>query len=383
MNDVTDLNAARARARRRRSAGVAIDFDPGRLVLARRLAGVQRTRIAAAVGVTPAAVTQFEKGLSRPTLPVLEGMSDALGVPPEFFRSGNPVPGLSPGGAHFRSLRATTSLEREAALAFAEVALVVFSALERFVELPEVSLPELEVPADLETDDAVSLARASRKLMGLEGGPVPNMVRLLEAHGAVVIEMHEGSHRVDAFSHQGQLRPVVVLSSLKGDRARRRFDAAHELGHLVMHHDIEPGSRLAEEQAHAFAAEFLAPGDELGPQLPTKLDWLALHELKRRWGISLKALVVRSFKLGRFGETTYQRAMRQLSAWGLPEPGPLGPPEMPVLLPRALALLDEPEPTEWLARETGLPVEVVSRVLEASGDRAQRPVLRLDVATDA
>jgi len=313
-------------------------------------------------------------------LPVLHGLAEVLGVPPEFFRAGNPVPALASDGAHFRSLRATTSLERETALAFAELALAVFDAVERYVELPAVRVPDLDVPPDLGTSEARNLAREARQAMGLGAGPVPNVVRLLEAYGVAVVQLNEASERVDAFSHQGGRRPVIVLSSLKGDKARRRFDAAHELGHLVMHHDTEPGSRLVEDQAHAFAAEFLAPSDQIGPELPTRLDWPTLHELKRRWGMSLKALVFQSHKLDRFGETTYKRAMKQLSVWGLPEPGPIGPPEAPVLLPRALELLDEPDTARWLARQTGLPIEIVARIVEAAGGEAPRPAVQLDIS---
>lgn len=379
MNGVTNLDEARERARTRRAAGVATDFDPQRLSLARRLAGVPRTRIAEAVGVTPAAVTQYEKGASRPTIPVLAALAQVLNVPAEFFRSGYPVPSLPQTGAHFRSLRTTSSLEREAALAFAELALVAFAAVERFVELPLLDLPDLEVPADLFTEAVVELARHARSGMGLGEGPVPNMVRLLEAHGVAVVELDEGSRRVDAFSHQGASRPVVVLSSFKGDKARRRFDVAHELGHLVMHPDTEPGSRLIEQQAHDFAAEFLMPADQIGPELPRRLDWPKLHELKRRWGVSLKALVVRSYKLERIGETAYQRAMKQLSSWGLPEPGPLGRPEEPVLLVRALQLIDEDDVEGWLAGQAGLPREVVERVIRGAGGRAVRPAVDLAV----
>ena len=378
MNNVVDLNSARERARNRRAVGVATDFDPQRLILARRLAGVPRTRIAAAVGVTPAAVTQYEKGASRPTIPVLAALSTALDVPEEFFRAGYPVASLSAAAAHFRSLRTTTSLERESALAFAEIALAAFDAVEQFVELPPVALPEFQLPPDLFTDNVTELARQSRLSMGLGEGPVPNMVRLLEAHGVAVVEFDDASQRIDAFSHQGENRPVIVLSSLKGDKARRRFDVAHELGHLVMHPETEPGSRLVEQQAHGFAAEFLMPADEIRGQLPRRIDWPKLHELKRQWGVSLKALIVRAYRLERIGEATYQRAMKQLNFWGLPEPGPLGPPETPVLLARALELIDNEDPAVWVATQTGLPRAIVDRVVGGAERQIARPTVSLD-----
>jgi Zn-dependent peptidase ImmA (M78 family)/transcriptional regulator with XRE-family HTH domain len=375
MTAPADLQAARARATRRRAAGVASDFDPTRLALARRLAGMQRTAVARAVGVTPAAVTQFEKGQTKPTLPVLAALSEALGVSPEFFRTGIPVQPLPAAAAHFRSLRSTSALEREKSLAFAELAVVVFDAVERHVELPAVTLPELDVPPDLTLDDVARLAQEARVAMGLGTEPVPNMVRLLEAHGVAVLQLDDATRRVDAFSHQSVVRPLVLLNPLKGDKARSRFDAAHELGHLLMHLDTEPGSRLVEDQAHAFAAEFLTPAAQIGPALPRRLDWPALHELKRRWGVSLKALVVRSYKLERIGDATYQRALRELSSWGIPEPGPLGPPEVPVLLSRALDALDEPHAVRWLSEQTYLPEQTVLRVLDAGGHHVDRPAV--------
>lgn len=44
---------------------------------------------------------------------------------------------------------------------------------------------------------------------------------------------------------------IVFMRDLdkSDDKARSRFDAAHELGHLLLHHDAEPGSKVIENQA--------------------------------------------------------------------------------------------------------------------------------------
>jgi Zn-dependent peptidase ImmA (M78 family)/transcriptional regulator with XRE-family HTH domain len=373
-----DLSAARRRAVRRRAAGVVADFDPARLALARRLAGMPRARLAQAVEVTAAAVTQFEKGLTKPTVPVVEQLSRVLGVPPEFFRAGQPVPSLPAASAHFRSLRATTSLERERALAFAELTLAVFTAVEQYVDLPPPALPDLDVPPDLTPADVTRLAGEARRHLGLDAGPVPHMVRLLEAHGVVVVRLDSDDvRRVDAFCHHHGGRPVVLLNPAKGDKARSRFDAAHELGHLLMHHDTEPGSRLVENQANAFAAEFLAPAAEIADALPGRIDWVTLQALKRHWGVSVKALVYRSHVLGRFDHGTYQRALRGLAEMGLPEPGSLGPPETPVLLARALGLMGGEAALSQLCADTGLPASSIDRVARAAGVGQERPVVTL------
>ena len=384
MNEPIDLSEARRRAAARRGAGVAVDFDPARLALARRLAALPRTRLGRMVDVTPSAITQYEKGQSKPTIPVVDRLAEALGVPTEFFRAGHPIPGLPTGGAHFRSLRSTTALERERALSFGELALAVFAVVELHVDLPPVRLPELDIAADaieeLDRAGIEALARQARALMDVGPGPAPNVVRLLEANGVAVVRLEEASRKVDAFSHQQACRPLVLLTTGKGDKARSRFDAAHELAHLLIHHDVEPGSRLVEQQAHTFAAEFLAPGAEIVDDLPDRLDWTAFHKLKRRWGISLKALVMRAHNLGRITNSTYQRGMRQLATWGLPEPGALGPPEAPVLLFRAVDLLGpRGAALAQLAADSGLPISQVERVWRACGGDEIRPSLDLTV----
>jgi Zn-dependent peptidase ImmA (M78 family) len=77
--------------------------------------------------------------------------------------------------------------------------------------------------------------------------------------------------------------PRVTLGTDKNDRARSRFDAAHELGHLVMHGDQIWGLPEIEKQAHAFAAAFLMPAEDIREELPATVDWPKLFNLKRRW----------------------------------------------------------------------------------------------------
>ena len=62
---------------------------------------------------------------------------------------------------------------------------------------------------------------------------------------------------------------MVVLGSDKADRARSRFDGAHELGHLVMHGEQIRAMKEVETQAHQFAAAFLMPANDIREQLPT------------------------------------------------------------------------------------------------------------------
>ena len=334
-----------AAARRRRSSGSVADFDGRRLAVGRRLACMTRAELARCIEVTPAAVTQFERGTARPTTTVLTRIGVTLGMPREFFSRGLDIPEVPSSTAHFRSLRSTPARRREQALAFGELALAVLDLIERYVDLPPVRLPPLGLPPQPSEADIADAARRARRELSVGAGPVPHVVRLLEAHGVLVVRLPaEGfDPRVDAFSSSETAsgRPLVLMSPLKDDKARSRFDAAHELGHLLMHAGREAGSTVIESQAMSFAAEFLMPRAEIEDCLPTRVDWERFHALKRHWGVSLKALVYRAHKLGRLSDLSYRRANRQLKTWGYPEPGPLGPPESPSVLGAAVELLEQ------------------------------------------
>jgi transcriptional regulator with XRE-family HTH domain len=102
---MTDQPSRATAARRRRGSGVAQDFDGRRLAVARRLACMPRSELARRIEVTPAAVTQYERGLARPTTTVLARIGLTLGMPREFFSRGLDIPEVPSSTAHFRSLR--------------------------------------------------------------------------------------------------------------------------------------------------------------------------------------------------------------------------------------------------------------------------------------
>ena len=318
------------------------DFDRTRLTVARRLRGLSKAALARQVGLSATAIAQFEKGATKPTQGVLAQICLTLQMPREFFGAGNPLTLLPAAEAHFRSLRSTSSAQREQALAFGELGLEIVDLIEAYVELPPVRLPDPLVLDEITPEVITDAVRAVKKAWGVGPGPVPNMVRLLEANGVIALPLPRDTDRkVDAFSTTAGRRPLVLLSPASQDRARSRFDAAHELGHLVLHPDTEPGSKIVERQAHAFAAEFLMPAADISWQLPRRIDWPTLHELKQHWQVSLRALVYRAHTLGRLSSASYRRANQQLSMWGLPEPGDLGPAERPELLGRAKSLMVE------------------------------------------
>ncbi|MEU8804157.1 ImmA/IrrE family metallo-endopeptidase [Spirillospora sp. NPDC048819] len=317
-------------------------FDCERLTLARRLRGLRKNQLAQAVGTTPKAIGQYEAGVQRPEEPTMRRLAIALGVPVEFFQAGrSPV---SMDGAHFRSLRSTSQIERDQALAYGRIATDVVAVLEGLVDFPGVDLPEYPVsPDEIAGSGPVEAARLTRKSLVEQPGPVAHVVRLLEAQGVIVLVLPDAAERVDAFSVGIHPRPMVFFNPAKGDYWRNRFDAAHELGHLVMHADAEPGEKVVEDQAHRFAAEFLMPEADIAAELPAKADWERLGELKAVWGVSIAALLYRARTLGIMTETVYRNAMSTMSSrgWRRHEPGTARPLEQPTMLTRAIEIVGQ------------------------------------------
>jgi len=318
-------------------------FDGDRLRQARLFQGWRKVEVAKAVGITPAAVSQYEQGRTRPSSATLAALSLHLGFPPEFFEGGRPSVRIDQGQAHFRKLRSTSKLDRDRLVVRLELLGELVTRIEQHVQLPEVDLPSVLVDPDEGGVAAETAANEVRRVWALGNGPIDNLVRLLEAKGVIVVRPQVGAQEVDAFSTWAGPRPVIVLASDKQDAGRSRFDAAHELGHLVMHQDAEPGRQPIERQAQEFAAAFLMPADVIRSEFPRRMNWPDYLQLKKRWRVSLQALLYRARTLGILSSDAYQRAQVRLSAeWGrTSEPGELGAAEQPVVLRRAIELMSE------------------------------------------
>ena len=343
-------------------------FDPSRLRLARELCGMRKVELARLAEVTPAAITQYEGGQHRPSPATLARLALALGQPASFFvHDGRPQMQPDAAAAFFRSLRATPQLERQRAVAWAELTWELVQVLERRVRFPKLDLPDDQhVDERAEPDEIEAAAAAVRRRWAIPAGPIAHAVRLVEAHGGVVARLPGGDRRLSAFSQWIAGRPIVMLSPDRDDRARLRFDVTHELGHLVLHADPEPGNRTLERQSDAFAGALLMPRDEILEELPRRWDFPVFAALKRRWGVSLAALLYRARELGRLTENSYRWAVTTLAReYGRrTEPVDLGPVEQPKLLSRAAELAFGADYRHALAAELHLSLETIDRLVD-------------------
>lgn len=356
--------------------------DERRLRLARETAGLRKKDLAELIEVSPASITQYEAGRTTPPPSTVARIALACALPADFFTSHAAVMPGSTSRPFFRSLRSTRQWERDEAEARVTLVWQVAHEIEKRVNLPALDLPDFPLSEKAPPSAAAEVARRLRELWVLPEGPVGNVARLLEARGAVVARLSGRAERVDAFSQWMDGRPFVILWRAKADTARSRFDAAHELGHLLMHPDPEPANRLLEAHAHAFAGELLMPRnqilDELPRRAPRKSDLPDLIETRERWGVSMAALYYHARDLGVISTEVHRRAMIRLSEYRTREPGDLGAPEQPRLLRSALELLSEAGAwgLDQLVKTVSLPERLVREIcgLDRQDDQSAEPI---------
>lgn len=337
--------------------------------------------------ITTAALSQIEAGKVRPSATTLHGLADALDVPVGFFLAQWPD---STGGdvlskvTYFRDLARTPAKQRRRAAAMALLLSDLLAALELHVRLPDVRVPRFALSRNASRSEIEDVAQAVRGEWDLGDGPIPHVVREIERHGVPVARLALGTNLVDAFSVRFSRRPLILLTYDKRNYVRSRFDAAHELGHLVMHAGADTGSRSLERQAHDFAASLLLPAHVALAELPRQIDglgWRRLAELKRFWGLSMAALLFRSRSLEILNPEAYRTAMKYMSAkgWRIAEPGDreLGLPESPAMVERAIRTVEVQgsESIEMLIRSAHLPLADTQRLICAAVD--SRPAFDL------
>lgn len=280
---------------------------PSRIVLARQRRGLTKVTLAGRAGITTRSLYDIETGKVDPLPETLSALAEVTRFPVEFFYRPE-VEAPTPDAASFRSLRSMTAGQRDSALAAGAIAFEISQWINSRFELPTPSLP------DLREYEPEAAAVALRAHLSIGERPIGNMIHLLESIGIRVFSMTQ-DRRVDAFSlwHHGV--PFVFLNTVK-TAEHSRMDAAHELGHLVLHRHGARWGRDIEKDAQLFGAAFLMPtaSVEAMRMVVPSLDHLL--QLKKPWRVSAAALAHRMHALGRLSPWNYRTICIQLSKRG-------------------------------------------------------------------
>lgn len=323
-----------------------------RLQEARIAFGMTASALADLLGLSRQVVSNYENGKRTPDYETLEKIAHTLGFPIEFFCKEKRV-SEEHTAIHFRSMSATVKMARERAHHRLEWMREIVQYLEEFIELPPPNLPHFDVPQHpeaLSMGQIEELAVATRQFWGLGNGPISNVVWLLENNGCIVSHSELLSDKLDALSRwcMSEGRAYILLGSDKESACRSRFNACHELAHIILHPYLEPRHlrdkalfKLIEQQAHRFAGAFLFPETSFIKEV-LSIQLAMFRQLKPRWNVAIGRMVQRALDLGLI-DREQQKKLRISMArkkWHRREPlDDETPMEEPRLLKRAFLLL--------------------------------------------
>ncbi|SCZ64850.1 helix-turn-helix domain-containing protein [Thiohalomonas denitrificans] len=371
-----------------------IGFRPERLSQALDVRGLSQVQLAAIAGVSAGSISKWRSGQQEPTTDGLSKLARAVNVQPDWFL--RPLIESDASARLFRSNASALKSARSLLSARHTWAKELAAQLSEFVEYPNVVFPQRDFRTPLEiTDEEIEVASSEcRKLWKLGLGPVPDVVLAIENAGGIVVRELTGVARIEGLSSWCSLneRPFVYLNAEKANGFRSRFDAAHELGHIVLHRNISPPVAQAnhkemERQAHYFAGAFLMPAESFSAEIPPMPSLDTLLALKPRWKVSVAAMQMRLGALKLIDEREQLNLWKRKSARFGGKSEPLDDqlvPEQPRLLRRAIGLIIESGivPRESLPERFGLSagdVENLAGLPEGYFEPMNSRVIDLDV----
>lgn len=334
-------------------------FNPSRLVFARKRRKLTARQLAEKSGITPQYLSMIENGRAENVeADTLRSIAGQLKFPYEFF-FGDDVEVPNADSISFRSLSTMSVKEKDAAINSGALALQLSDWIEKRFNLPEVDLPDMR----FECEPQVA-ARSLRTYWRIGERPVSNVIKLLESKGVRIFSLAEDTRNVDAFSCWRNDRPYIFLNTFK-TAERSRFDAMHELGHLVLHRHGKPQGREAEREADQFSSFFLIPTMDMLGNVPPHIRSLnQLVKLKKRWGVSVAALAYRLHKEGILSDWQYRGFCIEIRST-LKDSEPEGMErERSVVLQKVFQELWKDRATRsHVAKELSLPVEELNNLV--------------------
>lgn len=368
-------------------------FNPGQLKKARLMRGYTMADLANMTSVSRQSISKYEMGNSTPRGENLFKLASALKFPISFFSKPNSE--VPMGAVFFRSQAASTNKLRNMQTIRLDFAAEIVGYISRFIKLPKLNIPTpLEKPvAAITEEDIRQMANSLRTLWALGNGPISDLTNAMEANGIVVAETSMHSNKMDAVSTWANGRPLVALTDNDESAARRRFNLAHELGHILLHSAVENIFELdstkykkgLERQAHFFASSLLLP-DESFSDFLLSTDISGFLEAKKYWNVSLSALIFKANTLHLLNENQYLYLQKKISRnhWRKTEPfDDQQVKEHPEIFKSALMMLLEAGiiSKSQIISDLGFPEEELEAIFgvnfKNSGKISKKPVLKI------
>lgn len=313
-------------------------FNGNRLKFARIYRGMSAQELADKINVSRQSINQFENynidsdKSSKPSIENIENIAQELKFPIEFFFQ-TEKENIKVNNTYFRALLSSKKKEKDSQINKAVLITVIYDILQEYLEFPNLKIPIIQ--KEKLTDKIIcDIAQELRNLWGIENKPIKDLIFLMENNGIIVTALSTNTQEIDAFTQYVKIAKkeymCVVLENEKLSACRREFSAAHELGHIILHSDrinmseIErPEFREIERQANLFASALLLPEDEFKKDLIMPMSLKSYELLKRKWHVSILAMMMRACNLKVITQNQFQYLMKQYTIKNYREHEPL------------------------------------------------------------
>ncbi|MCM3288916.1 ImmA/IrrE family metallo-endopeptidase [Paenibacillus sp. MER 180] len=308
--------------------------------------GYSRKQLSDMLGVTEQAVWQYENAYTTPKMQIVNELKRIFNVKSKYFYSKDMLAKYSsPANVDVMNIAYRSKVLNVISKTQAEAKHLEY--LDSFVNYitANVSHPTLKIiklrdevmDYVIHTNDDRSVqiayvARLARKRLDLSTSSNDDLLFQIEKSGVFVFEKAIGEE-IDAYSLWTRNdRPYIILGNLKRSASRRNFDLAHELGHLLLHYQLEfvnldrKEHKNIENEANMFAGALLLPEDEFSldmkdvSRLTNPDDYV---DLKKKWKTSLQVLGYRAANLGIIGAKEHRNFYASLHRKGYLKMEPL------------------------------------------------------------
>lgn len=267
--------------------------------------------------ITKAALSKYELGKSVPAQSFLAVLGKVLGIRPSYFQETSPI---EVSWIAFRKKSKMPVKKQEHVRAFA-AQVVEHQLWLQGLLYPNLkpSIPKVRKASTVE--DAERAAADLRLAWSLDDCAIDSLTSTVEDHGGVVVACEDISEDFDGLSGRTTTGFPVAVVSMNAPDDRRRYNLAHEIGHLL----LDCHAKSEEQLANRFASALLVPPAVARSELGNKrrrLDFRELGLLKGKYGLSIQGWVRRAFDLDIIEASQYKSLCIAISGnhWKKTEP---------------------------------------------------------------
>lgn len=334
-------------------------FKGEKLQELRLLYGMSRAELAKKLDITEQAIWQFETNKVKPKIsPTVLSLSKLFKVDLRFFESQPLQSYVNRGKIAFRNEDLVSKKTIQMQEVYVNVVHTLIQHLESYLVTPPKTIYSIveEIEEKLRTQPLTKkLIKESaiivRDQLGISMRN-DNILYQLEMSGINVLSrfMPKGSN-ADAYSLWTEDNVPYLVLAIGKSYARRNFDLAHELGHLILHRSVDfefldrEEYEAKEQEANEFASYFLLPEEQfrtkfesiVGTKVSNPDRYIALKEY---FNVSIQALEYKAYRLGYLTSAQNSYFYRQIHKKDYKVYEPLDK-ETPVMKPgKILSMLD-------------------------------------------